>query len=82
LTILQIEKALARKRLAPYLVIKKNDRSSWGTVRRSFFLAFFIACGDFFISFLKITTALTPLLLLFPKKLTLFGDPDIYFIFV
>ena len=42
LTILQIEKALARKRLAPYLVIKKNDRSSWGTVRRSFFLAFFI----------------------------------------
>jgi hypothetical protein len=47
MTILQIEKALARKRLAPYLVIKKNDRSSWGTVRRSFFLAFFIACGDF-----------------------------------
>ena len=41
----------------------------------------YIACGDFFISFLKITTALIPLLLLFPKKLTLFGDPDIYFYF-
>ena len=35
----------------------------------------------FFIFFLKIATALMPLLLLFPKKLTLFGDPDIYFYF-
>ena len=47
LTILQLERRCVCKRLAPYLVIKKNDRSSWGTVRRSFFLAFFIACGDF-----------------------------------
>ena len=39
----------------------------------------YIACGDFFISFFKIATSLIPLLLLFPKKLTLFGDPDIYF---
>ena len=41
----------------------------------------YIACGDFFISFFKIATSLIPLLLLFPKKLTLFGDPDIYFYF-
>jgi hypothetical protein len=39
----------------------------------------YIACGDFFISFFKIATSLIPLLLLFPKKLTLFVDPDIYF---
>ena len=39
----------------------------------------YIACGDFFISFFKIATSLIPLLLLFPKKLTLFGDPDICF---
>ena len=36
----------------------------------------YIACGDFFISFFKIATSLIPLLLLFPKKLTLFGDPE------
>ena len=39
----------------------------------------YIACGDFVISFFKIATSLIPLLLLFPKKLTLFVDPDIYF---
>ena len=42
----------------------------------------YIACGDFFILFLKITTALIPLLLLFPKKLTLFGDPRYLFYFL
>ena len=36
----------------------------------------YIACGDFFISFFKIATSLIPLLLLFPKKLTLFVDPE------
>ena len=35
----------------------------------------YIACDDFFISFFKIATSLIPLLLLFPKKLTLFWDP-------
>ena len=39
----------------------------------------YVACGDFFISFFKIATSLIPRLLLFPKKLTLFGDPDICF---
>ena len=37
------------KRLAPYHCVKSKRKMTalgWGTSRRSFFLAFFIACGD------------------------------------
>ena len=53
-----------------------SDLSSSSPPRRH---KLYIACGDFFIFFLKITTALIPLFLLFPKKLTLFGDPRYLF---
>ena len=56
-----------------------SDLSSSSPPRRH---KLYIACGDFFILFLKITTTLIPLLLLFPKKLTLFGDPDILFFII
>ena len=47
LTILQIERRCVCKRLAPYQISQEKMTARLGTLRRSFFLAFFIACGDF-----------------------------------
>ena len=46
LTILQLERRCVCKRLAPYQISQEKMTARLGTLRRSFFLAFFIACGD------------------------------------